>query len=99
MSDPAQRKILIAGDVRGKLGALYKRIAAVNKSAAGTAFASFHLSLVIMFALAVSLKPTAAHGSCAPLLEGRSATSQRAVIGRSQYSTSRCVCARLRYRL
>eukprot|EP00227_Mantoniella_beaufortii_P016489 CAMPEP_0197579314 /NCGR_PEP_ID=MMETSP1326-20131121/3339_1 /TAXON_ID=1155430 /ORGANISM="Genus nov. species nov., Strain RCC2288" /LENGTH=75 /DNA_ID=CAMNT_0043142739 /DNA_START=63 /DNA_END=286 /DNA_ORIENTATION=- len=33
-SDPTQqRKILICGDVKGKLSALYKRIASVNKSA------------------------------------------------------------------
>jgi hypothetical protein len=33
--DASQRKILIAGDVRGKLAALYKRVASVNSSAAG----------------------------------------------------------------
>jgi hypothetical protein len=33
--DPGQRKILIAGDVRGRLAALYKRVAAVHGSAAG----------------------------------------------------------------
>ena len=35
MSDPNARKILIVGDVRGRLDDLYKRVARVNKTPAG----------------------------------------------------------------
>ena len=35
MSDPNARKILLVGDVRGRLDDLYKRVARVNKPPAG----------------------------------------------------------------
>ena len=35
MSDPSARKILLVGDVRGRLGALYKRVASVHASPSG----------------------------------------------------------------
>jgi len=41
MSDPSAKKILIAGDVRGNVAALYKRVASVNASAAGPFHALF----------------------------------------------------------
>ena len=41
MSDPNAKKILIAGDVRGNVQALYKRVASVNASAAGPFHALF----------------------------------------------------------
>ena len=41
MSDPNTVKILIAGDVRGNLPALYKRVEAVNASPAGPFTALF----------------------------------------------------------
>lgn len=41
MSDPNAVKVLIAGDVRGNLGALYKRVSAVNDSKAGPFHALF----------------------------------------------------------
>ena len=41
MSDPKARKILIAGDVRGNIASLYKRVVSVNASPAGPFHALF----------------------------------------------------------